>query len=242
MAKIISFYGSPSSGKTSLALKTAMEIYCETKDEKVVFLSPDLNVPSIGLLFPNYNPDDICSLGQILDNTDITADTVLENAVTVKSMKDFICLGFKAGDNKFSFPVTTEDKVSDLFKILSEIAGYIVVDCTADETDSISGRAIANADIIIRVISPDTKGMAWYSSHKGIKDTAETEVFNIVNVTDKDLFYPVEEICDKVDSVLAVIPYSKNLKQQMLDGRMTERLNERPYNKKLRFLTEKILI
>lgn len=108
MAKLVAFIGSPSSGKTTLALKTAMAAYMDkrTKNSRIVFLSPDINVPSVAVLFPNYVPDEICSLGAILDNTDISADMILKNIVTVKTMKDFGCLGFKSGESKFSYVIT----------------------------------------------------------------------------------------------------------------------------------------
>ena len=35
MAKMIAFYGSPGSGKTSISLKAAVELYCATKDERI---------------------------------------------------------------------------------------------------------------------------------------------------------------------------------------------------------------
>jgi len=74
MAKLMAVYGSPGSGKTTTALKLAMSAYIQTKDESVVFLSPDLTAPSMALLFPNYHPDEICSLSTVLDNTEISSE------------------------------------------------------------------------------------------------------------------------------------------------------------------------
>lgn len=241
MPKLIAFYGSPGSGKTSIALKTAMETYVQTKDEAVAFLSPDMTVPSIALLFPNYTPDEVVSLSEIFDNTAITSELLLKNAVTVKSMKDFFALGFKAGENRFSFPTPTPEKINSLFSALSDVAGYIFVDCTNDETDEISKKALAMADIAVRVITPDLKGMSWYSSNKNTDRTEGENLFNVVNVTEKELYLPTEEVCTKLHTVTAVLPYSKPLKQQMLDGRMYDRLNDRTYMKKLQSLVNKIL-
>lgn len=241
MPKMIAFYGSPGSGKTTVAVKTAMETYVQTKDEVVAFLSPDMAVPSIALLFPNYAPDEVVSLSEIFDNTAITSESLLKNAVTVKSMKDFCALGFKAGENRFSFPTPTPEKINSLLSALSDVAGYIFVDCTNDETDEISKKAILTADKVIRVITPDLKGMSWYSSNKNIERTENEDLFNVVNVTERELYLPTEDVCTKLHSVTAVLPYSKPLKQQMLDGRMYDRLNDRAYTKKLQSLVSKIL-
>ncbi len=241
MSKLIAFYGSPGSGKTSIALKFAMETYVKTKDEIVAFLSPDMTVPSIALLFPNYAPNEVVSLSDIFDNTAITNESLLKNAVTVKSMKDFFALGFKAGENRFSFPAPTPEKINSLFSALSDVAGYIFVDCTNDETDEISKKALALADIVVRIITPDLKGMAWYSSNKNTDKTEGKDLFNVVNVTEKDLYLPTEEVCTKLHSIAALLPYSRALKQQMLDGRMYDRLNDRAYTKKLQSLVSKII-
>lgn len=241
MPKLIAFYGSPGSGKTSIALKTAMETYIQTKDEVIAFLSPDMTVPSIALLFPNYAPDEVVSLSDIFDNTAITNESLLKNGVTVKNMKDFFALGFKAGENRYSFPTPTPEKINSLFFALSDVAGYIFVDCTNDETDEISKKALAMADAVVRIITPDLKGMAWYSSNKNSDRTEGEDLFNVVSVTEKDLYLPTEEVCTKLHSIAALLPYSKALKQQMLDGRMYDRLSDKAYTKKIMSLAGKLI-
>lgn len=244
MAKIIAFTGSPGSGKTTAALKTAMAAYMDkrTKNTKIVFLSPDTNVPSVALLFPNHPPDEIFSLGTVLDNTDISAVTILKNAVTVKTMKDFGCFGFKSGESKFSYPTPTDEKITDLFNALSETGDYIFVDCTDRADDKISQRALADADIVFRVLSADPKGIAWYSSNKNIGRVENEDIFNIVSVLDKEVFLATEEVCSSIHSVLAIIPYSKGIRQQMIDGRLYERLNDKAYDKKIKTIISKILV
>lgn len=241
MPKLIAFYGSPGSGKTSIALKTAMETYIQTKDEIIAFLSPDMTVPSIALLFPNYAPDEVVSLSEIFDNTAITNESLLKNAVTTKNMKDFCALGFKAGENRYSFPTPTPEKINSLFSALSDVTGYIFVDCTNDESDAISQKALAMADSVVRIITPDLKGMSWYSSNKNTDRTEGDDLFNVVSITEKDLYLPTEEVCTKLNSVAAVLPYSIALKQQMLDGRMYEKLNDKAYTKKIMSLAGKLI-
>lgn len=242
MAKVIAFYGSPGSGKTSVSLKSAMELYCSTKDARIAFLSPDFIVPSIGLLFPNYSPDDIYSLSSIIDNTDITEETLIEHTVSVNSMKDFGFFGFKSGEGEFSFPSLNEQKISALFNALSDYAEYVFVDCSNDSKDSISKRALANADVAVRVMSPDPKGMAWFSVNKDTHGRIEGKnIFNVICVTDNELFMPTEEVCTNFNSILAVMPHSKSLKQQMLDGRMYERLNDKSYNRKIKNIISRII-
>ena len=97
------------------------------------------------------------------------------------------------------------------------------------------------ANKVIRVVSPDLKGMTWYSSNKHTDRTENEDLFNVVNITEKVLFLPTEEVCTKLHSVAAVLPYSRAVRQQMLDGRMYERLNDKKYNKKMQSIVNKIL-
>ncbi len=241
MPKLIAFYGSPGSGKTSIALKSATETYMQTKDEVIAFLLPDMTAPSIALLFPNYAPDEVVSLSEIFDNTTITNESLLKNAVTAKNMKDFFALGFKAGENRYSFPTPTPEKINALFSALTDEAGYIFVDCTNEKDDEISKKALAVADVAVRIITPDLKGMSWYSSNKNSDRTEGENLFNVVNVTERELHLPTEEVCTKLHTIAALLPYSRALKQQMLDGRMYERLNDKAYTKKIQNLLSKII-
>ena len=163
MAKIIAVIGSPGSGKTTVTLKIAQELYCATSSGAVIYLSPSLKIPALGVLFPNYTPDSIFSLGKMLDKTDIYEEDVLNHLVTVKAMKNFGCLGYKAGENRYSYPDLTDDKVKALFDVLHTMAGYVFVDCTEEEDDLISQYALGMADEVIMVISPDLKSMVYTS-------------------------------------------------------------------------------
>lgn len=240
MAEIIAFYGSPGGGKTTLALKTAMHNYMNTnKDEYSLFLSPDITVPTIALLFPNYEPEEIFTLGSIIDRPDITRDILTKNVVTAKNMPNLGLIGYKAGDGRYSYPLLDDDKVTELFETLSSIAEYIFVDCSNDCTDKISRRALEIADVIFRVISADPKGMAWYGSDRTISEEGRS-IYNVVCNLDKDIFLATEEVCSELKGVLAITPYSRGARQQMIDGRLHESLNDRKYAKKLDLLISKI--
>lgn len=241
MAKLIAVCGSPGSGKTTVALKLAMGTYAATKGAATILLSPDLSTPSVGLLFPNYEPDEIRSLSEVLDSAVITPDLLIENLVTVSNLQNFGVLGLKSGENRFSFPQPTPEKISSILHTLVDISDYVVVDCTDDPTDTLSQNALRAADHVIRVITPDLKGMAWYMSNKNLLQTEEEKLLNAVSVTDSDLFLPIEEVCSAFPSVTAILPYSKALRRQMTDGRLYESAKDRAYDRKLRHLIRKVV-
>lgn len=241
MGKLIAFVGPPDSGKTCVAMQTAIAVYLATKSNKVAFLSPDLAVPSLGLLFPNYAPDDLKSLGLLFDRTDISQVTLLECGIPVQSMGNLLCFGFKTDDSKGTFPEPIPSKLDNLFSVLQRTMEYTIADCTDDASDMISNHAVREADIIIRVIPADLKGMTWYAANKYLYGSDGRDIRNVVNITANDLYLPTEEICAKVQNVTTVLPYSRVLKQYLLEGRMSSRVKDRGFLRKLNELTRKIM-
>lgn len=64
----------------------------------------------------------------------------------------------------------------------------------------------------------------------------------LLTVLDKDVFTATEEVCNSIHSVLAIIPYSKGIRQQMIDGRLYDHLSDKAYDKKVKTIISKILI
>ena len=228
MSKLIAVCGSPESGKTTLALKLAQELYYSMKTS-VLFLSVDLNVPIMGYVFPHCKESDLYSIGKTLDKTDIYREDVMKQIVTVKTMMNFGYLGFKAGENKYSYPRPTEDKVLELFRCMSEIAEYVVIDCVSDNEDFISILAKREADVVIQAITPDLKCMTYFASNGDAYLGCADQTTIVMNTTEKDLYLPFDEVKNHFKKVQFVLPYSLALKQQTITGTLSERLADRKY-------------
>ena len=241
MAKMIAVIGSPGSGKTTVTMKLAQELYCATTNGAVIYLSPSLKVPAIGVLFPNYTPDSIFSLGEMLDKTDIYEEDILNHLVTVKSMNNFGCLGYKAGENRFSFPVLTEDKVKSLFDVLHKMAGYVFIDCTEEENDLISQYALGVADEVILVLSPDLKSMVYLSSNESVLGSHANRAVRVLNVNENELYPPVDDVKSNVRNISFVLPYSKQIRGQHLDGLLYERAKDKKYRSELSKIVNTIM-
>ena len=69
-AKIIAVWGSPNSGKTTLATKLATAIY-DNYQATVVVLYCDLETPALPVIFPNEKAEDLGSVGIPLDCCEI---------------------------------------------------------------------------------------------------------------------------------------------------------------------------
>lgn len=240
MAKIIAVIGSPGSGKTTVTLKLAQELYCSTTSGSVIYLSPSLKVPALGVLFPNYTPDSIFSLGDMFDKTDIYEEDVLNHLVTVKAMKNFGCLGYKTGENKYDFATLTEDKVNALFDVLHKMAGYVFVDCTDEENDLISQIALRNAHEVVMVLSPDLKSMVYLASNEDLFGNNAERAIRVMNVTENELYSPVDDVRTNVKNISYILPFSKQIRGQHLDGLLYERAKDKKYRAEILKIVKRI--
>lgn len=243
MAKFIAIWGSPNSGKTTFSTKLAKSIY-EEYQSTVIVLYADNETPTLPVVCPNYKKEDIFSIGVPLSKTDVTAEDVVKQIVTVKNKLNFGVLGFIDGENKYTYPAFDETKVRSLFSVLSTLADYIIIDCTSRLSNPISRVAIKEADEVIRLATPDLKSVSYYASQMQLyADPAFrlNEHIQGINVPDEDLYMPIEEAKSHLHDVSFTVSYSRQVKQQMLDGKLYESVNDKRFNEKFKAIVEKVV-
>lgn len=240
MGKLIAVCGSPNSGKTVTALKLAQEIY-SMSTTSVYFLSPDLNVPCMAYLFPNGKNGDLYSLGVALDKTDIYKEDVIKQTVNVKTMQNFGYLGFKLGENRYSYPRPTEDKVVQLLTVLRDCVEYVVVDCTCDNDDMISSIAKRDCDIAVLMLTPDIKCISYYASCVNQFLLIEEKKIKVMNVIEKDVYLPIAEAEKHFHGVDFSMPYERMLRQQLITGTAAERIHGGKYKSEIDRLAKAVM-
>ena len=118
--KIIAVWGSPASGKSTFAVKLATAIY-DNFESTVIVLFTDLETPMIPVIFPNDKPEDNGSVGVPLSKTDIEKEEIIKNLVTVKSRQNFGFIGYKDGENKFTFRVSVAPKPKNCLRVFRSL-------------------------------------------------------------------------------------------------------------------------
>ncbi len=239
MSKIIAVYGSPGAGTTTFALKLAQHIYhLSGGNMPVVYLSSDVRIPALSYIFPNRNSADISSLGEALDSTDIRLERILEHMATRRDMPNMGYLGYKGGENRYSYPRITEDKAAAFFFCLRQMTGTFVIDCSNDPSDILSLRAMAVCDHAFRIVNPDLKSIGYFASLVDAEPSVNKRI-TVLNETDSDVYRPLEEFRDhfRADYVL---PFNPELKQQSASGRLSERPTQKKYCKVLAEIVKKV--
>ena len=240
MSKMIAVCGSPNCGKTMTALKLAQEIYHLNKTS-IVFLSPDINVPCMAYLFPNGKDSDLYSLGAALDKTDIYKEDVIRQTVNVKTMQNFGFLGFKLGENRYSYPRPTEDKIIQLLTVLRDCAEYVIVDCTCDSDDMVSTISKRDCDIAVQMFTPDMKCIAYYASCVNQFLMIEGKKLKVMNEMERDVYLPTFETEKHFHGMDFKLPYERMLRQQMITGTASERIGSGKYRSEIDRLVKAVM-
>ena len=242
--KIIAVWGSPNSGKTTFATKLATSIY-SSFESTVITLFCDLETPVLPVLFPFHKTEELGSVGVPLSKTEVEQGDIISNLVTVKDMQNFGFLGYKTGENKYSYPKFGRAKAEDLLTELCRLADYVIVDCTSNLEDSIIAQtAIEKAEQIIRLSSPDLKSISFYLSQLPCMSDSKyrlDEHIQGINTPNADVFMPIEEAKAQLGEVSFTVPFSSSVKEQMQQGKLFERSSDKRFESRMRDIAGQVV-
>ena len=145
MGKLIAVWGSPGSGKATFSVKLAEALNSRSKKSaghKTLVVFTDLTSPVVPVVFPNKKSEDIYSLGSVLVKTDLSPNVIFGGTMFIKDRSDLGYLGYTAGENKFSYPALTEDKIRAFEEQLRLMADFVIVDCVSNPEESLLSKLL----------------------------------------------------------------------------------------------------
>lgn len=242
--KIITVWGSPNSGKTTFATKLATAIYTSF-ESTVITLFTDIETPVLPVLFPFGKTEELGSVGVPLSKTEVEQGDIINNLVTVKEMQNFGFLGYRTGENKFSYPKYGKAKAEALLNELCRLADYVIVDCTsALENDVLSQTAIEKAEQIIRLSSPDLKSISFYLSQLSAYSDSKyrlDEHIRGINTPNADMLMPIEEAKAQLGEIAFAVPFSIAVKEQMQKGTLWERTGDKRFETRIKDIAGRVV-
>ena len=243
MSKLVAVWGAPGSGKTTFAVKLAAAVY-DRYNTTVLVLCCDDTTPVLPLLFPNRKSDQLYSVGTVMEQTEITQQEVIQSIVTVKDRMNLGYLGYKDGENKYTYSSYSEEKARRLLEVLKSLADFVIVDCTSGLDNVLSSAAVKEADEVIRLASPTLKSIVFFASQLPLyADPVYRPDSHIIglNCTQADCYMPVEEAKAHFQSVSFTLPYCREIRQQSLDGQLSKPVRDKKYTSKFKMIADKIV-
>lgn len=240
MSKLIAIWGSPNSGKTTLAVKLALELD-NRKAGNILVLHTDNITPTMPVLFPFEQ--DTQSIGHALSAVEISQTDILQTVVVPKGRDNIGFLGYAYGDNQFSYPAFDKEKTVDFLFALKSLADYVIVDCSSQYNSVLSRAALSVADTTIKLATPELKAISFFLSQMSLFISPEydlTEAIQGLTVTQSGFFQPLEECREYFKNPAFMFPYCQEVQEQILTGEMMKEIHSKEYRRELEKVIERI--
>ncbi|MHB8963912.1 MAG: hypothetical protein ACYC5K_12255, partial [Saccharofermentanales bacterium] len=135
-SRMITVWGSPVSGKTTLASKLAAAI-CSKYKASVIIVYTNSKTPDIPMHISDSNGNGKASLGNVLAQTTITQSAILKELIPVPRKPDIGILSYRKGENLYTYPAFGCGKAKELFLSLKALADIVVIDAQSDFGDAL---------------------------------------------------------------------------------------------------------
>ncbi|MNO15965.1 CobQ/CobB/MinD/ParA nucleotide binding domain protein [compost metagenome] len=160
---LIAVWGSPNSGKTVTTVKLAQAF--AARKQNVLVLCCDALCPSVSTIAPQ-GASNHQSLGELLSLASLTQEDLLHYALPLDVSPRIAFLGYKKGDNAFTYASYNRERAVDLLTLARHLADVVLVDCSSFlSADPLSTVALELADHVIRLHSCDLKSLMFYASY-----------------------------------------------------------------------------
>ena len=244
MAKLITVWGSPNSGKTTFSVKLAREIYNADSAAKIICVFPDMNTPVLPVIFPNKKADDFYSLGDLLNLAEFSTNDVLAHFVLAKGFKNIVFMGYKYGENRYTYAEYTSEKANTFLDMCLYLADYVIVDCSFDLDDKISYFATLKSDKSVRIATSNLKSISFLNSNVPIYSDEKYKFDShipVMCVTEQDVYTPVEDAIATLGNIKYTIPYCLAVKKQFFNGELLDVIKDKKYFSSMQEICKEVM-
>ena len=164
MGKVITVWGSPGSGKSMFCCILAKAL---TRDKrKAIIINGEVGTPMLPIWLPEQIIETGASIGQVLSSVEIDTSLVASHVTVLKNYPFIGLMGYSAGENPLSYPETDYNMVLQLVSAASKLVDFVILDCGPNMTNVFTPAAIESGDLVIRILTPDLKGVNYLKAHQ----------------------------------------------------------------------------
>jgi hypothetical protein len=224
MSKIIAVWGSPGSGKSMFCCILAKAL---TRDrQKAIIINADAGTPMLPIWLPEQIIETTASIGRVLTSMEIDTTLVASKVTVLKSYPFIGLMAYSAGENPLSYPELRYDIILQLVSAAAKLVDYVILDCSSNITNIFTPAAIESADVIVRILTPDLKGINYLKAHQPVMvDPRFRWGEHMTFAGMARPFHAIDEMGHIIGGFEGLLPYSKEIDRCATQGGMFNAIN-----------------
>lgn len=241
MSKIITIWGNPGCGKSMFCCCLA-KVLTANKD-KAIIINADSSTPMLPVWMPDRILETGASIGNVLTGLEINTALVAERVTILKEYPFIGVMAYSAGENPFSYPELKYEKIKLFITEAAKLVDYIILDCSSNMLNFFTPTAIEAADLAVRIITPDLRGLNYLRAHKPL--LTDDKFHYDSHLTFAGLarpFHAIDEMDHLIGGFDGLLPYAKEIERCGTGGQMFKALaycNQR-YINSLKLVRERL--
>lgn len=240
---VLAVWGSPGCGKTVTATKLAQYLASRKKDVAIIYC--DMMTPMMHCVCPPSELEELHSLGSILSAVHPLPPLIRANAVCHRRNSHLVMLGLKKGENMYSYPAFDEAIAEEFMENVRELAPYVILDCSSYIAfDILSAVALMKADIVLRMVGCDLKGVSYLASQLPLLNGEQWNSDKHIRVAGNlQKYQAVDNLAQAMGGLSYQIPHVDEVEQQFLSGNLYKDLTakqSRVFQKTIEQIAEEV--
>lgn len=223
MAKIITVWGNPGCGKSMFCCILAKVLTAGKM--KAIIINTDSGTPMLPVWMPDRILDTTSSIGNVLSGLEINMALVAERVVILKEYPFIGVMGYASGETPFSYPELKYDKIRSLISEAAKLVDYVLLDCSSNMLNFFTAAAIEAADVAVRILTPDLRGLNYLKSHKPLLTDIKfhyDEHLTLAGLARP--FHAIDEMSHLIGGFDGLLPYAKEIERCGTGGQMFKAL------------------
>lgn len=223
MSKIITVWGNPGCGKSMFCCNLAKVL--TAGKEKALIINADSSTPMLPVWMPERILEASASIGNVLTGLEINTALVAERVVLLKEYPFIGVMGYAAGENPFSYPELKYEKIKTFIAEASRLVDFIILDCSSNMLNFFTPTAIEAADLVVRIITPDLRGLNYLRAHKPLLTDEKfhyREHLTLAGLARP--FHAIDEMDHLIGGFDGLLPYAKEIERCGTSGQMFKTL------------------
>ena len=223
MSKIITVWGNPGCGKSMFCCCLA-KVLTADKD-KALIINADPSTPMLPVWMPERILETGASIGNVLTGLEINTALVAERVTILKEYPFIGVMGYAAGENPFSYPELKYEKIKLFIAEAAKLVDYIILDCSSNMLNFFTPTAIEAADLAVRIVTPDLRGLNYLRAHKPLLTDEKFHYGS--HLTFAGLarpFHAIDEMDHQIGGFDGLLPYAKEIERCGTSGQVFKAL------------------